>query len=155
MKRFCVVIVALITVFAAGTAVAGDKGPCTGDPDECLKKMQAKIAAKGWLGVETAEAEVGYFTVSEVFENSPAQAAGFQKGDVVLAINGVKCTEENAKAALKKTEMKPGSEATYIVKRGDQKVKIAVTLGHVPEKVAKMWIAEHMEHHHDTKMASK
>jgi predicted metalloprotease with PDZ domain len=155
MRNAMISIVTIIALSFAGIAMAGDKADCTNDGDEGLAKLKAKIASKGWLGVETDKVDVGYFKVKKVYEGSPAEAAGFQEGDVVLAINGVKCTEENAKAALKKTGMKPGAEATYVVKRSGEKVKLTAQLGHVPEKVAKMWIAEYQEKQADARMAKK
>jgi predicted metalloprotease with PDZ domain len=155
MRKAMLSIVTIIALCCAGVVAAGDKAPCTGDADEGLAKLKASIASKGWLGVETADAEVGYFAVKKVYKDSPAEAAGFQEGDIVLAINGVKSTQDNAKAALKKTGMKPGSEVTYVVKRSGEKVKLTAQLGHVPEKVAKMWIAEYEKKQNDAKMARK
>jgi S1-C subfamily serine protease len=145
-----------VLVFAVAAPVFAGGEKCKGEPDECIKKLKAKIAAKGWLGVETDKTEHGFYKVKKVYAGSPAEAAGFQEGDVLVAINDAKFGDEEAKKALKKTKMGPGSEVTYVVKRADGKAKLVATLGHVPEKVAKMWIAEHMESAHEgVKMASK
>ncbi|MCP4900942.1 MAG: PDZ domain-containing protein [bacterium] len=155
MRQIRFVMIAVMMCAIAISAFAGGE-KCKGEAKDCVKKLEAKIAAKGWLGVETAKVEHGYFKVERVHAGSPAEAAGFQPGDVLLAINGAKFGDKEGKAALKKAKMGPGSEVEYIVKRADNKAKLVATLGHVPEKVAKIWIAEHIEHEHKgIKMASK
>jgi hypothetical protein len=155
MKKYGVFLV--VVLLAAVPAMAGDKGTCDGNPDDCAKKMQAKLAHKAWLGISYETDENGRWVVTSVEPHSPAQKAGFAKGDVVLAVDGVAFSKEN-KAALKAvyTEMQPGSEATYVVKRKGAKVKLQATLSHVPDELQAKWIAEHMSKSHpETQMAAK
>jgi predicted metalloprotease with PDZ domain len=155
MKRLGVLLV--VALLAAAPALAGDKGKCDGDPADCAKKMEQKLAQKAWLGINYDTDEKGRWVVTEVEPGSPAQKAGFEKGDVMLAVDGVEYSEEN-KAGLKAVyaEQKPGSEATYVVSRQGGKVKLKATLGHVPEELQKKWIAEHLaKSHPETQMASK
>ena len=115
------------------------------------------MAQKAWLGISYDTDEKGRWVVSEVEPGSPAQKAGFEKGDVMLAVDGVGYSKEN-KAELKAVyaTLKPGSEATYVVKRQGGKVKLHATLSHVPEELQAKWIAEHMtKSHSETQMASK
>jgi S1-C subfamily serine protease len=147
----------VVALLATAPAMAGDKGKCQGDPADCAKKMEQKLAQKAWLGISYDTDEKGRWVVTEVEPGSPAQQAGFEKGDVMLAVDGVEYATEN-KAELKAVyaTLKPGSEATYVVSRQGGKVKLKATLGHVPEELQKKWIAEHMaEQHSETKMASK
>jgi S1-C subfamily serine protease len=110
-----------------------------------------------WLGIGYDTDENGHWVVDKVYDRSPAEKAGFQKGDVLLAVNDVKYSKDN------KTELKavfatfePGAKATYWVKRDGEKVKLEATLGSVPKDVQEQWIAEHMEHSHpEFQMASK
>jgi predicted metalloprotease with PDZ domain len=155
MKRLGVLLV--VVLLAAAPAMAGDKGKCEGNPDDCAKKMEQKLAQKAWLGISYDTDEKGRWVVSAVEPGSPAQKAGFEKGDVMLAVDGVEYSKEN-KAELKAVyaKLKPGSEATYIVKRQGGKVKLQATLVHVPEELQAKWIAEHIsESHSETQMASK
>jgi len=155
MKRLGVFLVVLL--LAAAPAMAGDKGKCAGNPDDCAKKMEQKLAQKAWLGISYDTDEKGRWVVSAVEPGSPAQKAGFEKGDVMLAVDGVEYSKEN-KSELKAVyaKLKPGSEATYVVKRQGGKVKLQATLTHVPEELQAKWIAEHMsESHSETQMASK
>ena len=119
--------------------------------------MKAKYAEKAWLGIGYDTDESGHWVVNKVYDRSPAQQAGFQKGDILLAVNGVKYSKDNKKelkAAYATFE--PGTETTYYVKRDGEKVKLQATLASVPKDLQKLWIAEHMEHSHpDYQMASK
>jgi len=155
MKRFGVILVVVLLVSAP--AMAGEKGACNGSPEDCAKKMKTKLAQKAWLGISYDTDDYGRWVVSEVEPGSPAQKAGFEKGDVMLAVDGVKYSKET-KSELKAVYAKlaPGSEATYVVKRQGGKVKLQATLGHVPDEVQAKWIAEHLsESHTETQMASK
>jgi C-terminal processing protease CtpA/Prc len=147
----------LLMLFVAMPAVAGEKGKCAGDGEDCLAKMKTKIAHKAWLGIEYETNKQGRWVVEDVYKGSPAQKAGFEQGDVLLAINGVEYSKEN-KPALKEvySKLEPGSQAKYVVERQGGKVKIVATLGWVPEEVQAKWINEHMKKNHpDFQMASK
>ncbi len=153
-KSFAILFVVLIF---AMPAVAGEKGKCEGNGEDCLKKMEQKIAHMAWLGIEYETDDAGHWVVKDVVANSPAEKAGFQKGDVLLAINGEKYTKENKKAlSAEYSKLEPGSSAAYVVKRADGKVKLEATLGSVPKDLQAKWINEHMEKNHpEMKMASK
>ena len=45
MKRLGVLLV--VVLLAAAPAMAGEKGKCEGNPDDCAKKMEQKIGAEG------------------------------------------------------------------------------------------------------------
>jgi predicted metalloprotease with PDZ domain len=136
---------------------AGDKHKCTASTQDCLDKMNAKLAKKAWLGIETEEVGGGHWAVTRVFAGSPAEKAGFKKGDVLLAINGVEMSADN-KEALKKAkhDLVAGSKASYVVKRQGGKVKLHAMLGQVPPEMRAQWIGEHLvDQHSQIKMASK
>jgi len=155
MKKLVAVLV--LVLFVAMPAMAGDKGKCSGSGEDCLAKMKTKIAHKAWLGIEYETNEKGRWVVEAVHKSRPAHKAGLEKGDVLLAINGVEYAKEN-KPALKEaySKLEPGSQAKYVVERQGGKVKLAVTLGSVPKDVQAKWINEHMKNNHpDYQMASK
>ncbi len=160
MKRLSWIVVVALIVSVGMPAFAGEKEnkKCTAPSDECLKKMQAKIANKAWLGIEMDGTDDGHWLITKVVADSPAEKAGFEKGDVLLAMNGTKYTKENKEGVSKAwSEVKPGSEATYVVLRQGGKVKLQAQLAHVPDEMAKKWIAEHMSkaHGEDVKLAKK
>ena len=124
---------------------------CDAGTQECLDKMAAKLKTKGWLGIETAKIDDGWYKISAVVANSPAEQAGLQVGDVLISLNGVKVNAEN-KAGLKKVKksLTPGSTANYVVKRQGTKQQVAVTLGQIPETQIAEWIGQHLLDHHAT-----
>jgi len=141
MKKLVVLIMALLFSVAA---VAGEKKHNL-TAAEALAKMEAKMAAKPWLGVEYEKAEKSYYKIDNVVANSPAERAGFQPGDIILAMGGVDYNKANKKA-LKAAWSKvgPGSDADFVVKRGGKKVNLTATLEHVPSELQTQWIAEYM-----------
>jgi predicted metalloprotease with PDZ domain len=153
MKKLLILLTALAVSMSA--AAGGEK--CDGAAEDCMAKMKTKLAEKAWLGVEFDKNEHGQMVIKKVFDDSPAEQAGFQKGDVMLAMQGVEYNKEN-KAAMKKVYagIKPGSDVQYVVKRQGAKVELDATLAHVPKDVQKKWIAGHMkEQHPEFQVASK
>ena len=156
----------LITVFAltlSSLAFAGDHGKadykakadyhakkkCESNTQECLDALAAKLRSKGWLGIETKANDSGQYEVTKVIYESPAATAGFQKGDVLVALNGIALIKEN-KAELKKAKkaFAPGTTVEYTVARNYSKERIPVTLGSVPDTLVAQWIGEHMIDQH-------
>jgi predicted metalloprotease with PDZ domain len=155
MRKVFALLVAVLIL--AMPAMAGEKAKCKGSAEDCLAKMKQKYAEKAWLGIGYETDEAGHWVVDKVYDRSPAQKAGFQKGDILLAVNDVKYSKDNKKQ-LKEVYAKfePGTETTYWVKRGGEKVKLSATLASIPKDLQKQWIAEHMEHSHpEFQMASK
>ena len=150
MKRLLslVLIVAVFTL--AGTAFAGERhAKCTEDTQVCLDRLTAKLKAKGWLGVELDKTDSGFYKVSAVTADSPASAAGFRAGDVLVALNGVRISKDNKEALAKaKKGLAPGKAATYTVKRSGAKQQLAVTLGQMPGEMIAEWIGQHMVENH-------
>ena len=125
MRRIGFACVVVLILAVAVPAAAGDKHKCTASTQDCLDKMNAKLQHKAWLGIETEESGGGQWAVAKIFKGSPAEKAGFKKGDVLLAINGVEMTADNKEAHKKaKHDLAPGSKATYVVKRQGGKVKL-------------------------------
>ncbi len=150
------VIVVGVTVSVMASLFAGEKEKCTAPPEECAAKIQAKLATHGWLGVETESVTDGAWGVTAVVAGSPAEAAGFAVGDVMLAVNGVKLGEKNKdKVAAMKKGMVPGAEAVYVVKRGGEKVKLRATLAKYPDDVVSAIVAKHIKMHHATETQAR
>jgi len=150
----------IATAFVAtvvASVFAGGHG-CEMATDECIKKLQQKYQQSGWLGIEKEKGEDGSVVISAVVPNSPAATAGFQAGDVLVAINGValadlkgeKATEQAKKDQEKKMKlaMVPGSQVTYTVARRGTKLDLVATLEKPPESVIAQWIGEHVAKEH-------
>ena len=116
--------------------------------ENCEKAAKAKTAAHekakhGWLGLDVEKGASGY-TVTGVAAGSPAEKAGFQKGDVLVAFNGIALTDEN-KEALKKAKMQNavGRQVTYTISRAGSQRQIAAILAEVPKEVLAEWEKEY------------
>ena len=157
MRNVVLVVVVALSLAVALPVSAGEKHACKASTDECMKKLQAKIASKGWLGIEYKDAGDGHWKIKHVVPGSPAEKAGFQKGDILLAVNGVEMSKENKEAYKKAVHsLGPGSKATYAVKRGGSKMKLTATLDTVPREVMAQWMGEHvLDSHLEVKMAAK
>ena len=146
MKKLISVLL-LSFVFAAPALAGG--ASCDGSAKE-VAALKTKYAEKAWLGADFEKNDAGYKVVKAVYENSPAEQAGFRKGDILVAVEGIEYTKANKKA-LKAAwaGIKPGSEVDYVIKREGSKVELVATMDHVPQKLQAKWIAEHMENYHD------
>ena len=152
IKQMAIFLMALAVALPAAAGGAG----CDGSAEE-LAAMKTKLANKAWLGVEYDKTDGGYYVIKAVHDGSPADQAGFRKGDILVAMEGEKYTKAN-KAALKKVwaKVEPGSEVDYVVKRDGAKVNLNATLANVPVDLQEKWIAEHVaEYHGDQQLASK
>ena len=85
-------ILAAILISSLPVAWAGEKEKekCAYDTQSCLNYMSTKLRTSGWIGVELERDSGGIYVVKKVVDGSPAQSAGIQPGDGLLALNGVK-----------------------------------------------------------------
>lgn len=153
MRRAMIACGVMAAVALAAPALAGEGVKCTHSTQDCLNYMASHYKDRGWVGVEY---EPDTMEITRVMPDSPAETAGFQAGDVMLAINGVSLADGN-EADMKKVKelMVPGSQVTYTIRRGGASKDLAVTLDPVPEQVLAQWIGMHMlEGHTEVKVAS-
>lgn len=134
---------------AVKTAKAS-QGTCSASAQKCLDYKMASFQDKGWLGVKTESIGKGYYAkITQVESHSPAAEAGFKAGDILVAVNGVYLSEENAKKIKKaKAGMIAGSEVMFTVKRDGEKQQIAATLAKMPAHVMAAQVGEHMLNYH-------
>ncbi len=146
-----------LALLLAGAAFAGGDHKCGKNAQDCLESLATRLQAKGWVGIETDKNEDGFYRVSRVIEGSPAEAAGFRKGDVLLGLGGISFASENKEALMKaKKNLAPGKEVEYTVKRTGTKRQIAVKLAKVPDILIAQWIGEHMlDQHAHVQVAAK
>jgi predicted metalloprotease with PDZ domain len=115
---------------------------------ECLDMMAAYYRDAGWVGLEYDQVSSEELVVTRVVPESPAVAAGFQVGDRLLAMNGVRFAEENAEALKKmQKQKKPGVKFTFTVGREGKEIELSVVLGRMPDDVISTAIGQHMMEH--------
>jgi C-terminal processing protease CtpA/Prc len=147
MKRM-IALLAVVAIAAAAALPAhagcGSAGKCTEDAQTCLNHMTAKMKGAAWAGLKIdKDAKGNYTQVTGVEPGSPAEKAGIQAGDVLVAINGATVADyESYKKA--KGALKPGSTATYTIQRGSESKDFAVALVEMPEKIMAQNIGMHM-----------
>lgn len=146
MKKLFVLVLAALLLPASALAGGKNHAERTACGAECVEKLKAKYATKAWLGVEYDKTDSGYYKIKAVHEGSPAEQAGFQAGDIMLAMNGVEYTKANKKAVKAAwSQVSVGSEVDYTVKRQGQKVGLVATLDNVPADLQAQWIAEYVK----------
>jgi len=67
--------------------------------------------------------------VAEVIENSPAQRAGLQKGDVIIEVDGTKITSMNQLSSIINDHEIGDTISVTIVRNGKERKTLTVTLG--------------------------
>jgi S1-C subfamily serine protease len=146
MKRTVSFLALALTLGFGSAALAGGE-KCAHASKEAHKEKAAKMAAHGWIGIETEKDEAtGAYRVAKVAPGSPAAQAGFQPGDTLVALNGVALTAENKEAVKKaKSSLGVGKQVTYTVARNGAQQKLTATLAPVPEEVLARWMAEEEE----------
>jgi len=125
-------------------------GTCPEEAETCAHQMAEHFKKRGWVGINmNSDEETGRVTVTNVVQNSPAERAGLQEGDVLKALNGVAYTTEN-EAALKTEHesFRPGGTAVFTVDREGQVVDIEVHLEGIPDAILAQWIGQHVLEYH-------
>jgi C-terminal processing protease CtpA/Prc len=141
---------AAVALLVATSAWAGSGSKCTRSTQECLDYMATKMKDSGWVGVELEGDDVKYgpMTVVKIIDGSPAQKAGIQPGDILVAINGIPLEEGNQeKLASARAASKPGQSVTWTMRREGEKRDVTITLAAMPADVLARYIGQHMLEH--------
>ncbi|HVS00327.1 MAG TPA: PDZ domain-containing protein [Thermoanaerobaculia bacterium] len=143
MKHKVLFLALALTMALSSAALAGGSGECA-DKTAATKARAAKLAEKGYLGIETGKDEAtGAWRVTKVAAGSPAEAAGFWAGDVLVSLNGVALKAENKEQIKKvKSSLGVGKSVTYTVARNGTQQTLRATLAPVPDQVLAQWVAE-------------
>ena len=171
MKRWMGLVMVLVAalslpVLAGDMKVAAkrdakDYPKCTEDTQTCLNHMAAKLRGRGWLGIEMNDEDgPAAIKVTKVVSGSPAEAAGFKVGDVLVSVNGAKFAENTDEKQVTYEKTKdvwvPGGKVQYVVLRDGRNVPLDATLAALPSDVMAQMIGMHMlEHAHPDEVAKK
>ena len=86
-----------------------------------------------------------------VYDDTPAQAAGIEEGDVLVAIRGVALGDENqAKLAKLEAEMIPGANFDFTLSRKGKSREVNLTLTDMPQDVLTATVGKHLINEHTT-----
>lgn len=119
--------------FVFSKAEAPSSGLAIGIPVEVVENVTSEIKEKGrvergWLGVYIDENDVGKVEIVDVEEESPAELAKLERGDIILKLEGkdVTSTEMLAREIRKR---KPGENVTLKIERDGKIRDVKVRLG--------------------------
>ena len=146
----------LSAVIAAlpGLLLAGEGGyrKCPLETQKCLDTMVAKSKGRGWLGIEYEDGPgPKRFQVTRVVPGSPAEAAGFRAGDLLVSVKGVRFAENTEERCVTceatKEIWRPGAKVSYVVLRGKTSVSLEAVLASLPPDVMAQIIGMHLLEH--------
>jgi predicted metalloprotease with PDZ domain len=146
MKRITWILAATMLVAMAAPALAGSGEKCTMATQNCLDYFAAK-RDKGWAGLETEKGTAGAIAVKGTVPGSPASKAGFEAGDVLVAMNGAKLDDKDAMKKAK-GDWKVGQQVTYTVSRKGAEKQITFALASMPSDVFDRMVGSHMVENH-------
>jgi predicted metalloprotease with PDZ domain len=99
--------------------------------DEALAQVGLRLVRQPWssvsVGVSADEQDTVNFKIARVRPNSPAAEAGWDAGDKILLVGGVRTTAGNFLKLL--TRYKPGDRVSVAVQRGRRTIHTSITLG--------------------------
>ena len=90
-------------------------------------KEYGKVS-RGWLGLDQPKGAL----VSQVLEDSPAEAAGIQAGDIIVSFNG-ETIYRSSELPRWVGRVKPETDADMVVIRDGKEKKLEVTIGLLPD----------------------
>ena len=134
-----------LALLAPLSAVGGHgKKQCAQNLEDCLNQMVNKLKTTGFIGLEVDYLAEGT-VVTKVVAGTPAEEAGIQKGDVLVALNGIPFNKESKKKIGKLKKV--GREVTCTIKRNGTNKSVKLTLAPMPADVMAKYIGERMMAH--------
>jgi len=127
MKQLAASLAAVLVMALAVTAFAGGGDYCSGH----------STSTAAWCGACLQRSASGTVAVANVAKGSPAERAGLETGDVVLAVNGHKLADSQEHSMCSSSaQCTAGSTVTYTVKRGWSTHTYKVKLEKMPADAA-------------------
>jgi membrane-associated protease RseP (regulator of RpoE activity) len=130
LVRAGIAVVALLAVVGgAGLLIAAASADST--KASTAASATESQSEKPWLGVSLALTPDGV-TIAQVIADSPADAAGLQRGDVIEAVDGTE-VDNMSEFRDQLVDKNVGDSVTLSISRDGQAQDVAVTLGAQPE----------------------
>ncbi|NJN64954.1 MAG: PDZ domain-containing protein [Acidobacteria bacterium] len=148
---------AILMALVSPAALAGDTMDCTLSTEECVQKLATELRDRGFLGVELDQAQEGEgMLVKKVVPGSPAAAAGFEIGDVLVAIGDVVFAADNKDAVTAAFHgARPGDLIRYKVERNGRERTLKARLAKMPEPIMAEWLETYRTKHAEQMAAAK
>jgi ketosteroid isomerase-like protein len=126
--------------------VSSTPGRCPHGTQQCLNEQARKLKGRGVIGVDGRWDENGY-RIASFAEGTTARSAGVRPGDLLVEVNGIPLSNQEAYAADAVNRL-PGREVTITVLRDGAKQTMTVTLMHLTEKMMAEEIGQHLLAYH-------
>ncbi len=95
------------------------------------------------IGASVRKTDDGKYMITEIMENSPAEKAGLQRGDVITSVAGTSVSEfKDASDLAKNVRGEAGSSVEITVNRNNKEETIRVIRGEVVQKVVRTRMLE-------------
>lgn len=128
-------------VIGITTAVGAGSRPGFAIPVDTVRRVVAQLekngrVARGWLGAASKPEDAGTSaTLGEIYEGTPASAAGLREGDIVRSVDGDRIASfTELRSRIATTE--PGKVVVLEVERGGKTISVDVTLQERPHERA-------------------
>lgn len=115
-------------------AATGDEYSIYYTPEEMAAHNNSLNGVYCGMGILLYVGLDGQIVVLQVYENTPAEAAGVKEGDILLSVDGVAVgggTTEQFKDAVNRLKGEDGTQAELRILRGESEVQCMVTRGEV------------------------
>ena len=148
ITTFALVGLCVPQLILAGEYKKKEKKRCTAEAQACIHAMVEQFKGRGWIGIEM-DKEAGRQVITKVVHDSPAERAGLEAGDAIVAFNGIALAEgEKVVYAEMKKSLVPGREVTLSIDRDSAMLDVQVTLSEVPKELLAQWVGKHVLDQH-------
>jgi C-terminal processing protease CtpA/Prc len=154
MRKTWLPLMIATAVFVSSPLLAGDeeneKKHCSYKVEDCVQTMKEEFSQRGWVGINMEpDEEAGGVVLTWIAPDSPAEAAGLKKGDLLTSLNGVPYSEANeGELKIEYKSFRPGKTVTFGIERNGEAMEVTAELEPIPEDILAKWIGEHVLHAH-------
>ena len=137
-----------VAILATAAVLVADEPRCGATARECEQQIRQMLARSRYLGVQVVQLKPG-IVIKSVVPNSPAEKAGLEDGDRLIAVNGRAMTNATVRDFKQVIAEAPGRLWIIVQHRGAFK-KIEVTLRPYSKEQLDKIVNAHLQQSHTT-----
>ena len=124
-------------IYSGYTSALGDKYTVYYDEDETKALMESTSGTFSGVGATlTKDADTGYATIVNVYEDSPAEKAGLKAGDILEKIDDHEVGDEQLDTVVSWIKGEKGTEVKITVLRDGEELELTATRDTIEVKTA-------------------